>query len=151
MGHFSTFSSSMRGSGIGYTLRRNYPRVKNNASAKQWPWSRRNATDRGFSCGVDGYCVAFATICSASVSVSSVCSIFFFFMPRYLCRHIEDSTIKTLLRDTCTCLSWNYSKKKKKLISSVVLFYFTWMNVFHVLWCSWSGSFLRVIGYFVSK
>lgn len=24
----------------------------------------------------------------------------FFFMPRYLCRHIEDSTIKTFLRDT---------------------------------------------------
>lgn len=94
MGHFSTFSSSMRGSGIGYTLRRNYPRVKNNASAKQWPWSRRNAADRGFSCGVDGYCVAFATICSASVSVSSVCSIFFYaalLMPAY--RGFHDQNI----------------------------------------------------------
>lgn len=34
----------------------------------------------------------------------------FFFMPRYLCRHIEDSTIKTFLRDAR--LSWNYSRKK---------------------------------------
>lgn len=127
MGHFSTFSSSMRGSGIGYTLRRNYPRVKNNASAKQWPWSRRNAADRGFSCGVDGYCVAFATICSASVSVSSVCSIFFYaalLVPAYRGFH-DQNIFKGCAFDVEIIV------EKKKLISvfsGVILFYLNELN-----------------------
>lgn len=89
------------------TLRRNYPRVKTtSASAKQWPWPRRNAADRGFSCGVDGYCVTFATICSASVSLR-IRLFHFFFMPRYLCRGWLSGFHVIELK----------SKQKRKLIS----------------------------------